>query len=276
MSESMLSAGIDVGSAAAKVVLEEDNGEGGARLLAGDSERIRRRDPDRVAECALGAKTGGSRSCRGHLHAVFLDGAWYEEAGDLCWQGLGHLKTSEDSTVTRIVRHLRRRGLLRFAEGAADPDGDPESNLAASAVSGQTPPAGPLGEWSRAAPRWPGAHHPEEGVQRRHDRRRHGSAVAAVPARHQRAPAAFSHRPLGRSARGGKSMETLDRTSAAARTNTARGQDGRGDRQVRQGRVRRRVSPMGGPLLSVLPGSHDAPRSDQGVREHGPPPRCRG
>jgi hypothetical protein len=32
--------------------------------------------------------------------------------------------------------------LLRIAEGAADPDVDPEGNQAASAVSGQTPPAG--------------------------------------------------------------------------------------------------------------------------------------
>jgi putative transposase len=50
-----------------------------------------------------------------------------------------------ESTVRRIERHLRRRGLLGIDEDGADPDvpGDPESNLAASAVSGQTPPAGP-------------------------------------------------------------------------------------------------------------------------------------
>ena len=54
-----------------------------------------------------------------------------------------------ESTVKRIERHLRRRGLLRIAEEGGDPDvpGDPESNLAASAVSGQTPPAGP--QWVR-------------------------------------------------------------------------------------------------------------------------------
>jgi len=47
------------------------------------------------------------------------------------------------------LRHLRRRGLLRIDEDGADPDvpDDPESNLAASAVSGQTPPAGP--QWVR-------------------------------------------------------------------------------------------------------------------------------
>ena len=58
-----------------------------------------------------------------------------------------------ESTVRRIERHLRRRGLLGIDEDDTDPDvpGDPESNLAASAVSGQTPPAGP--QWvSRLAP----------------------------------------------------------------------------------------------------------------------------
>ena len=106
-------------------------------------------------EGALGAKTGAVTSVQRtssdmrlnpHLHAVFLDGAWYEEGGELCWRGLGHLKTSEvgavlESTLTRIGRHLRRRGLLRTDD--ADIPDDPESNLAASAVSGQTPPAGP-------------------------------------------------------------------------------------------------------------------------------------
>ena len=85
---------------------------------------------------------------------VALDGAWHEQGGELCWQGLGHLKTSEvgavlESTLRRIERHLRRGGLLGIAQDGADPDvaGDPESHLAASAVSGQTPPAGP--QWVR-------------------------------------------------------------------------------------------------------------------------------
>ena len=89
-----------------------------------------------------------------HLHVVVLDGAWHEEGGELYWQGLGHLKTSEEggaleSTVRRFERHLRRSGLLRMDEDDGDPDlpGDPESNLAVSAVSGQVPPAGP--QWVR-------------------------------------------------------------------------------------------------------------------------------
>ena len=118
-------------------------------------------------EGALGAKTGAVTAVQRtssdlrlnpHLHVVALDGAWHEQGGELSWQGLGHLQTSEvgavlESTVRRIERHLRRRGLLGIDEDGADPDvpGDPETNLAASAVSGQTPPAGP--QWvSRLAP----------------------------------------------------------------------------------------------------------------------------
>ncbi len=86
---------------------------------------------------------------------VALDGAWYEEGPDRAWDGLGHLKTSEvgevlERVVRRIDRHLRRRGLVRIEDDVADDagaEGDPESNLAASAVSGQAPPAGP--QWLR-------------------------------------------------------------------------------------------------------------------------------
>jgi hypothetical protein len=52
---------------------------------------------------------------------VALDGAWYEQGGELSWQRLSHLQTSEvgavlESTVRRIERHLRRRGLLGIDE----------------------------------------------------------------------------------------------------------------------------------------------------------------
>ena len=86
-----------------------------------------------------------------HLHLVALDGAWHEQGAELVLPALGHLKTSEvgevpERTVRRIERHLRRRGLLVEDDGAdAAGDADPESNLAASAVSGQAPPAGPQG-----------------------------------------------------------------------------------------------------------------------------------
>ena len=83
-----------------------------------------------------------------------LDGAWHEQGTELSFEGLGHLKTSEvgdvlERTLRRMERHLRRRGLLRTFEDDASSsgEGDPESNLAASAVSGQAPPAGP--QWVR-------------------------------------------------------------------------------------------------------------------------------
>jgi Putative transposase len=80
---------------------------------------------------------------------------WRVEAMDAARPALGHLKTSEvgevlERTVRRKEKHLRRRGLL-VEEHGSDPDaeggGDLESNLAASAVSGQAPPAGP--QWRR-------------------------------------------------------------------------------------------------------------------------------
>jgi hypothetical protein len=79
----------------------------------------------------------------------------HEQGAELPWQALGHLRTSEvgevlERAVRRMEKHLRRRGLL-VGESGADPgaegDADPESNLAASAVSGQAPPAGP--QWLR-------------------------------------------------------------------------------------------------------------------------------
>jgi hypothetical protein len=84
-----------------------------------------------------------------HLHAVLLDGAWHEQEGELVFRGLGHLRTSEvgdalDRCIRRIEKHLRRRGRLRVNPDDGDrDDADPETSLAASAVSGQAPPAGP-------------------------------------------------------------------------------------------------------------------------------------
>jgi hypothetical protein len=55
-----------------------------------------------------------------------------------------------------MERHLRRCGLLRTFEDEPEGEGDPEGNLAASAISGQAPPAGP--QWvSRLAPLEPHA-----------------------------------------------------------------------------------------------------------------------
>jgi len=89
---------------------------------------------------------------------IALDGTWCEKGGELAWEGLGHLGTREvgevlERLVRRMERHLRWSGLLRTFEDEAEEcgAGDPEGNLAASAVSGQAPPAGP--QWvSRLAP----------------------------------------------------------------------------------------------------------------------------
>jgi len=98
-----------------------------------------------------------------HLHMIVLDGTWCEKAGELAWEGLGHLRTSEvgevlERLVRRKERHLRRSGQLRTLEDerGEDGEGDPEGNLAAWAVFGQAPPAGP--QWvSRLAPLEPRA-----------------------------------------------------------------------------------------------------------------------
>jgi hypothetical protein len=98
-----------------------------------------------------------------HLHRIALDGGWREEDGELAWEGLGHLRNSEvgevlECLVRRMEKYLRRNGQLRTLEEeqGADGEGDPEGNLAASAVSGQAPPAGP--QWvSRLAPLEPQA-----------------------------------------------------------------------------------------------------------------------
>jgi Putative transposase/Transposase zinc-binding domain len=113
-------------------------------------------------EDAMGAKTGAVTAVQRtssdmrlnpHLHTIALDGAWSEQGNDLVFSGLGHLKTSEvgevlELAVRRIERHLARQGLLGTSNDDLDlsGEGDPESNLASSAVSGQFPPAGP--QWS--------------------------------------------------------------------------------------------------------------------------------
>lgn len=85
-----------------------------------------------------------------HLHTIALDGAWSEQGKELVFAGLGHPKTREvgyvqKHAVRRIERYLDRRGLLGTRDDDLDlsGEGDPESNLASSAVSGQSPPAGP-------------------------------------------------------------------------------------------------------------------------------------
>ena len=93
-----------------------------------------------------------------HLHVVFLDGTYHEEGTALAWRQLDHLSTRHVGEVLehagrRMARHLRRRG-ARLGEdddesGGTEGEG-PDETLAASAVSGQAPPAGP--QWLRGLP----------------------------------------------------------------------------------------------------------------------------
>jgi hypothetical protein len=85
-----------------------------------------------------------------HLHMIVLDGTWREEGGELAFEGLSHLRTSEvgevlERLVRRMERHLRRCGLLGIDGDEPDGESDPEGNLAA-------------GQWvSRVAPLEPHA-----------------------------------------------------------------------------------------------------------------------
>ena len=56
--KTMLTAGIDIGSSTIKVVVMEDKGEAGARVLAGRAERIRKRDLLRLAETVFDETVG--------------------------------------------------------------------------------------------------------------------------------------------------------------------------------------------------------------------------
>jgi hypothetical protein len=86
-----------------------------------------------------------------HLHVVFLDGAYQEDEGELLWRELRHLRTREvgevlEHAVRRMARYLQRRGAFE-SKGQAEQDEPDDGRLEASAVSGQTPPAGP--QWLR-------------------------------------------------------------------------------------------------------------------------------
>jgi Transposase zinc-binding domain/Putative transposase len=94
-------------------------------------------------------RTSSDMRLNPHLHVIFLDGAYHEDGAELAWSELGHLQSREvgavlEAVVRRIERHLRRRGLLRLEARDDDcRDVDPDEALAASAVSGREPPAGP-------------------------------------------------------------------------------------------------------------------------------------
>jgi len=98
-----------------------------------------------------------------HVHAVFLDGVFSEgPSGEVVFHALPRLETEEvaavlEDSARRIARYLQRCGL--FADDGEEeagaltaPDDDEAgalAELAATAASGQTPPAGPA--WRRGA-----------------------------------------------------------------------------------------------------------------------------
>ncbi len=70
----MITSGIDVGSAAIKVAVVDTDGEGGERLLAGVTERVRRRDSLAVVETAYQAALDGARVTRSDVGYVATTG----------------------------------------------------------------------------------------------------------------------------------------------------------------------------------------------------------
>src|SRR3970040_1781307 len=70
----MVTAGIDVGSAAIKVAVVATDGAGGERLLAGVSERVRRRDALAVAEGVFDEQLRAAGLARADLGYVATTG----------------------------------------------------------------------------------------------------------------------------------------------------------------------------------------------------------
>jgi hypothetical protein len=121
------------------------------------SERAGSGSGDRGKSGAVVAvqRTSSDLKLNPHLHACFLDGVYREKDDELEFHGLAHLSTRDVASVLertrdRIKKYLRRRDLLQEGDESAEADDTfGMAKLAASAVSGCTPPAGP--EWRRGA-----------------------------------------------------------------------------------------------------------------------------
>ena len=103
-------------------------------------------------------RTASDLKLNPHLHVVLLDGVYREDGDAIAFHALPHLTTRDVADVLerackRIAKELRRRRLLddedRDDNDTDDAHADGLAHLAASAASGQTPPAGP--EWRRGA-----------------------------------------------------------------------------------------------------------------------------
>jgi hypothetical protein len=107
-------------------------------------------------------RTSSDLKLNPHLHVVFLDGTYREVGEHVLFHELPHLRTRDVADVlaratARMRKYLRHRGLL---EDDDDEHAAPEGieALAASAASGQAPPAGP--EWRRGTIPLPRTHAP--------------------------------------------------------------------------------------------------------------------
>ena len=106
-------------------------------------------------------RTSSDLKLNPHVHAVFLDGVYHDkehDGGEVEFRALAHLTTRDvaavlERTRDRMSKYLRRRGLLDDSADEKEAEARGEraglTRLAASAVSGATPPAGP--EWRRGA-----------------------------------------------------------------------------------------------------------------------------
>jgi len=108
-------------------------------------------------------RTSSDLKTNPHLHVIFLDGVYRELDDEAVFRELPRLSTREvgevlERAVQRMTRHVRRRersGEAHDSPAGDDVEGDDvQSNdvaglaaLAASAVDGRCPPAGP--EWRR-------------------------------------------------------------------------------------------------------------------------------
>jgi hypothetical protein len=86
-----------------------------------------------------------------HLHVVFLDRAYRQDDGEFVWQALRQPRTRDvgdvlEHAVRRMARYLKRSGMLEPKDDAEQDEPD-AGRFEASAMSGQTPPAGP--QWLR-------------------------------------------------------------------------------------------------------------------------------
>jgi hypothetical protein len=91
-------------------------------------------------------RASGDLKLNPHLHTVALDGVFVEQSGELVFHALPHLRTRDvqdvlHRTVKRVVRHLKKRGVLTQDDALAEQE-PALAHLAAASVSGE-PPCGP-------------------------------------------------------------------------------------------------------------------------------------